>query len=52
MTLTERYHKYEDWRDRLPECFAVILYAWERFLVGLIILLPGVLITLALSILF
>lgn len=44
MTLKERYQRYENWRDSLPDCLAVILYAWERFGVGCLCLFLPILI--------
>ena len=40
MNIRTAYAKYDKWRDGLPFTLATILFGWEAFLAGSLILFP------------
>ena len=46
MNIRTAYAKYDKWRDGLPFTLATILFGWEAFLAGSLILFPLAIVTM------
>lgn len=46
MSIRTAYTKYERWREGLPFMLAVVLFGWEAFLAGSLILYPLAIVTM------
>lgn len=46
MNIRTAYAKYDKWRDGLPFTLAVVLFGWEAFVAGSLILFPSAIVVM------